>query len=77
MISEYTIEGTSAGGQTWKTKGRVSTDYPECMLDAMQHSFLQLTQGKAVFGQPGVGCRGPYKINRVELVTVERSPVEA
>lgn len=71
MTGEYTIEGTSAGGQTWKTTGRVSTDYPYCLEDAMRDSFFQLTHGKAVFGQPGVGCSGPYKISRFELVTVE------
>lgn len=72
MISEYTIEGTNAGGQTWTTKGRVEADYPECLQAAMRDSFRQLTRGKAVFGQPGVGCRGPFKIIRFELVTIER-----
>jgi hypothetical protein len=72
VISEFTIEGTAANGQTWTTKGRVTTLYPECLMDAMRDSFFQLTQGKAVFGKPGVGCRGPYEISRFEMVTVER-----
>jgi hypothetical protein len=72
MIIEYSIDGTAADGQTWTTKGRISAEYPQVFSDAMAQSFQQLTQGKAVFGKPGVGCKGPYKINRFELVTVER-----
>jgi hypothetical protein len=31
----------------------------------MRDPFHTITQGKAVFGQPGRGCNGPYEIRRV------------
>lgn len=71
MIIEFTIDGTAADGQTWTAKGRISSDYPQCFQDAMAQSFQQITEGTAVFGQPGVGCRGPYKMKRFLLVTVQ------
>lgn len=68
MISKYTVEGTASDGQTWMTEGSVNGDFPDCLEDAMRAAFQQLTGGKAVFGQPGIGCRGPYKIKRFELI---------
>ena len=66
----YTAEGIAAGGQTWKTEGAVDAVFPLCFEAAMRHSFQQLTSGKAIYGQPGAGCRGPYKISRFELTAV-------
>lgn len=37
----------------------------ECFDLTMKDTFEQLTQGRAIYGQPGVGCRGPYAIKRV------------
>lgn len=70
-ISTFVIEGTAADGQTWTCRGTVDSDYPDCLMDATRAGFQQLTGGKAVYGKPGVGCRGPYKINRFELTTAE------
>jgi len=39
---------------------------------AMKQAFQQLTDGKAVFGNPGVGCVGPYHITRMLLEVVKR-----
>lgn len=33
--------------------------------DAMRASFDQLTNGEAVYGQPGLGCEGPYTVTRM------------
>lgn len=74
MIIDYTINGTAAGDQTWDCHGTIdNADWNDHDLlgRAMQDSFIKLTQGKAVFGKPGVGCRGPYKIISFKLALVK------
>ncbi len=73
MIIGFKIIGTSALGQTWECCGKIeNVDWPDHDLlgKAMKESFMQLTGGKAIFGKPGVGCRGPYSIVRIELHAV-------
>lgn len=69
MTYRYEITGAAADGQTWKTDGTLKTagpgEFTETQMMAMKDSFAQLTQGKAVFGKPGVGCRGPYRVTRM------------
>jgi hypothetical protein len=68
----WRIEGTAAKGQTWVTSGTVSIeagDFPDLFGIITQDSFNQLTQGKAVFGFPGLGCQGPYDML---LVTIKQ-----
>jgi len=66
MKYRYTINGTGAGGTTWRTEGQVEIDkaglFGNVPHEAMMASFNQLTQGKAIYGNPGVGCRGPYDV---------------
>lgn len=70
----YEVRGTAQGGQTWTSSGHVETaksgDFPRVMDTAMRLSFVQLTNGQAVYGQPGVGCKGPYGISRM-LIELE------
>lgn len=67
----YTASGTDADGKDWEVVGILNGSNP-LELDAIVHLgrsvFQQLTNGKAQFGQPGVGCRGPYKIKMLTLV---------
>lgn len=67
----YTVEGTGADGTTWKVEGTVANVSPggfmDCFQKAMLASFSQLTAGKAIYGKPGVGCRGPYKVTKLML----------
>jgi hypothetical protein len=69
-VYRFEFHGTAAGHSTWKTSGKV-VDENNNLMDvfdhAMRETFLQLTQGKAVFGQPGVGCSGPYEITSLTL----------
>jgi hypothetical protein len=60
----YDVRGLAADGQTWDVRGECSdaNGWPDCLSEAMALAFHQLTNGKAVFGKPGVGCRGPYQI---------------
>lgn len=67
MSYKYEVKGTGSGGSTFTCEGKVPDrpgDFTQVFQDAMLESFRQLTSGKAVFGQPGVGCRGPYNITR-------------
>lgn len=76
MKYTYEVSGTAAGGQSWKTTGEIETepgDFVLALTQVMKLSFQQLTQGKAVFGNPGVGCRGPYSIKRYVLEAVPLS----
>jgi hypothetical protein len=68
----YTINGLAAHGQTWGTSGIVKIiNAADVFNIAMHESFTRLTEGKAVYGQPGAGCSGPYDISRV---LIERVP---
>lgn len=67
MIYKWSMSGTAAQGQTWATEGTLEKsagEFSTLLFDAMAETFQRLTQGKAVFGQPGVGCRGPYAVKR-------------
>jgi hypothetical protein len=69
VVIQFTINGTGGTGETWQTAGEVEAEWHKAFDVAMRASFEQLTHGKAVYGNPGKGgCRGPYKISRVELV---------
>ena len=68
----YLVAGTDGAGNDYTIEGTVTSSFPLLspeLNDAVgRDSFLKLTQGKAVFGRPGEGgCRGPYKITRVEI----------
>jgi hypothetical protein len=75
MNYTYEVSGLATNGQTWTTNGKVTTEkagqFMLAINDAMMQSFNQLTNGKAIYGKPGVGCDGPYTITKVllELVT--------
>lgn len=68
MKAHFTVDGTAADGQTWFCRGDVEGELPQILDAAMRQAFEQLTQGKAIFGHPGVGCRGPYKLRKFELL---------
>lgn len=64
MIKRYhfQMQGTAAQGQTWAVSGDIEAEWHDVLDVSMKHTFGKLTQGKAVYGKPGVGCRGPYNI---------------
>jgi hypothetical protein len=65
----YIIKGQDREGNAWVTSGTVSADdSAEALTAARRDSFLQLTKGKAVYGNPAT-CRGPYKITSVTIVS--------
>jgi hypothetical protein len=70
MKYAYEVKGAAAHGQTWEAKGEVEGT-PGGMLtvatSVMSASFDALTGGQAVYGRPGVGCDGPYRITRMMI----------
>jgi hypothetical protein len=70
-LYSYVIEGSGANNQTWQTRGAVLCEFHDAFDHAMLESFDQLTQGKAIYGNPGVGsCKGPYDILKVTITQV-------
>ena len=70
----FVITGSATESQTWTTSGEVtvtSYDFLDVPNEAMLQTFQQLTRGKAVYGKPGVGCRGPYTINSMTITRVD------
>lgn len=72
LTYDFEVKGTAAGEQEWTTTGTVETqnagEFPQMLNLALMQSFQNLTQGKAVFGKPGVGCRGPYGVTSFLIV---------
>lgn len=66
----FTIDGHGAEGATFQTSGTTLCELAHAFDIAMEVTFHQLTNGKAVYGSPGVGCRGPYAIKRVLIEEV-------
>ncbi|HEY7417409.1 MAG TPA: hypothetical protein VH593_19655 [Ktedonobacteraceae bacterium] len=65
----YEITGEAQGGQTWTATGTIYVNNPGQFVDvpdlSMKDAFMKLTSGRAVYGQPGKGCRGPYQITKM------------
>lgn len=78
MRFKFTIEGTAFDGQSWTTTGTVSVEgqgeFSYVLEEAQRNSFMQLTRGKAIYGKPGVGCRGPYQIKSFTVVEEATQP---
>ena len=61
----FQIDGHGVEGATFQTNGTTLCELHHAFDIAMEETFHQLTNGRAVYGSPGVGCRGPYAIKRV------------
>jgi hypothetical protein len=76
-VYEYKMEGKAADDQTWLVVGELSVigrgNFNDTMDHVMMEGFKQLTNGKAVFGQPGVGCVGPYHITKLLIEVREEN----
>jgi hypothetical protein len=73
MKYKYEVYGNGSVG-TWATSGTAEAatagQFAFVPNAVLKESFEQLTQGKAVFGEPGVGCKGPYTITKM-LIELE------
>ena len=66
---KWTVEGVDANNNQWKTNGEIECEWTDVFRHVNFASFHQLTEGKAVFGDPGKGCTGPYNILRLAIST--------
>jgi hypothetical protein len=70
----YEVLGSATQDQTWVVTGFSKTenqgDFALVPDMALRDAFFQLTQGKAVYGKPGIGCSGPYRIHRLIIEEV-------
>jgi hypothetical protein len=64
---KFTVSGTTAGGVPFHVGGVVECEFRELFDAVMRRCFMDLTSGKAIFGAPGVGCKGPYEIAEIRL----------
>lgn len=75
-LYKYNLKGSAADGQTWETHGTIEVSGPGFIFDvpslAARESFRRITAGKAVYGRPGQGCRGPYAITEIIIKAVEQ-----
>lgn len=73
MKYKYEVHGCSAEN-SWSTGGHLEAatagEFIDLPMKALSTAFADLTQGKAVFGYPGVGCKGPYSITKL-LIELE------
>jgi hypothetical protein len=71
----YQMDGEAAAGQSWITNGIIELPTPGEFVRlselALRDSFQKLTNNKAVYGKPGLGCVGPYKIRKLVLELVD------
>lgn len=69
MTFKYLIETKDADEINIITTGDVdAADIFAALANAMRENFLKITEGKAVFGEPGKGCRGPYEVTKITLI---------
>lgn len=61
----FTVNGHGAEGQTFENSGTTLCEFQHVFDIAMEDTFHALTNHRAIYGAPGVGCRGPYAIKRV------------
>jgi hypothetical protein len=73
MVKHWTfqVSGLTTDGMAWQTSGVIEATANEVWELALMHSFHALTHGKAVFGKPGVGCKGPYEIKKVVVEQID------
>lgn len=68
----YTVSGSASNAQTWEISGSVHCDFMQLNARVMTDTFQKLTDGKAVYGMPGIGCEGPYDIHRILIEQIRQ-----
>jgi hypothetical protein len=68
---KFEVGGTAADGVAWHTSGTCEATVTELWDRVMAHSFHALTSGKAIYGKPGLACKGPYEIKKVVVEQID------
>jgi hypothetical protein len=67
----FHVTGIDGNRQKWSFEGRTSDSGIGgfvAMTDVvMEKVFLALTEGRALYGKPGVACSGPYQIRTLRI----------
>jgi len=75
MTIKYEVKGTAADDNTWEVTGQLDVlaihDFFHICNMVGRDVFMRITEGRAVFGQPGTSCRGPYQITKFSWEKVE------
>jgi hypothetical protein len=64
---QYKINGRGSNDQTWEVEGTIESNFVDMFTNVMLECFKTLTQGKAIYGKPGVGCQGPYDVTKIVI----------
>lgn len=72
----YRLDGLASGGQSWCVEGNIESEWNDVFDTVLSHSFHELTKGRAIFGKPGLGCRGPYNMTRLTLEQLPESRLQ-
>jgi hypothetical protein len=75
----FEASGLAAEGQTWTVEGafaHTSASISDVIPAARRLAFDKLTEGKAVFGQPGKACKGPYDITKIVIEKIYTNAVK-
>lgn len=69
ILYRYICHGRDGDGKEWNSSGLLSAPgFPEALEEAQKRTFMDLTQGLAVYGKPGEGgCNGPYRITGLHV----------
>lgn len=70
-LYKYTVAGSAAHGQVWEVSGNVECQFVQVNDRVMRDVFEKLTMGKAIYGNPGIGCNGPYDIHKILIEQVK------
>lgn len=74
------VAGTGSNGQTWIYRHSYAIDpgmFSMLVTRLGLDVFEALTQGKAIYGKPGLGCDGPYTITSFEIFLSDKDDEEA
>lgn len=69
----FHVKGTAAGGVPWSCSGEIDAEPAELWNRVMIHSFHELTEGRAIYGKPGVACKGPYEITSLHVERIDEA----
>lgn len=71
----FSVSGKTGGGADWTVMGETRGMFMVAVNNAIEQALLDLTDGKATFGEPGKGgCAGPYTITKFVIEEVVREP---
>jgi len=69
---QYSIEGTDGNGQVFTLGGTVRCVWDDLLHAVTADAYNELTGGRAIFGKPGVRCRGPYDFHTILIEQVKQ-----